>query len=73
MPVTLENLDEVFTYHPPDDQQQTSYAAINDAAKEFARVILRFAPNCADRQAAIREVRNARMIANAAVALKGKV
>lgn len=73
MPVTLDNLDDVFTYHAPTPEQQEAYRAINDAAKQLARVILDHTPACADQQAAVRLVREARMTANAAVALGGAV
>lgn len=73
MPVTFDNVDDVFTYHAPDADQQEAYTAINEAAKNLAVVILDKTPACADQQAALRQVREARMTANAAVALRGKV
>lgn len=65
---TLDNLDDLFSYHPPDGTTEQRYVAINNAAKEFARIILTHAPDCADRAAAVRLVREARMVANAAIA-----
>ena len=70
MQVTLENLDEVFTYHTPTSQQQSDYEAIRYQAKILAMVILARCPNCADQQAALRLVRESVMTANAAIALK---
>lgn len=73
MPVTQENLEDVFTYHPPDDAQKVAYAAIRESGMGLARAILNAAPPCADQQAALRLVREAVMTANAAVALRGRV
>lgn len=66
-------LDEVFTYHPPDQQDATKYQRLREAAREFSKVIVENTPACADRMAALRKVREAVMTANAAVALKGAV
>lgn len=71
-PMTSEQiLHELFRYHPPTDEQLPKYAAINQAAKNFAEVILQNCPVSADRSAAIRLIRDARMTANASVALNG--
>jgi hypothetical protein len=73
MPVTADNLGEVFRHHAPTTEQVEHYHAIRQAAMTLAETILRHAPSCADQQAAIRLVREAMMTANAAVALDGKV
>lgn len=73
MPVTHDNIDDVFTYHPPKGDAPQRYAAIREAAKAFARAILENTPSCADQAAAIRHVREAVMTANAAVALDGRI
>lgn len=74
MPVTRENLEDVFTYHPPEnDDQRAAYGAIRERARRLVETILDCTPTCADQQAAIRLVREAVMTANAAVALKGLV
>lgn len=65
---TLDDLDDLFTYYQPTQAQVAHYAAINQAAKELARVILSVVEPCADRDAAILKVREARMLANAAIA-----
>lgn len=72
-PLTPEDLVEIFTYHPPDAEQQVAYHLLREAALEFSRVILKTVPPCADQSAAIRHVREAVMTANAAIALKGRV
>jgi len=66
-----EIVAEMFKYHPPTDETLPKYAAINQAAKNFAEVILANCPRSADRTAAIRELQNARMTANRAIALNG--
>ncbi len=72
--VNGENIDDVFTYHAPEnDDQIKSYLRLRDEAKRLAGAILDETPVCADQQAAIRKVREALMTANAAIALKGAV
>jgi hypothetical protein len=66
-----EILAELFRYHPPTIENLPKFAAINQAAKNFAEILLQNCPPCADRSAAIRLIRDARMTANAAVALNG--
>jgi len=64
-------LVELFTFHSPDELQQHQMAAIREAAKHFAQVVLRCSPRCADQRDAIRKIREACMTANQAVMLKG--
>lgn len=71
--VTPANLDDVFTYHPPEGADVNDYRDLRAAGKHLASEILRVTPVCADQQAAIRKVREAVMTANAAIALKGTV
>lgn len=66
-----EILAELFRYHSPNEVTIPKYAAINQAAKNFAEVILQNCPTSADRSDAIRKIREARMTANAAIALNG--
>lgn len=64
-------LNELFSYHPPTIESLPRFSAINQAAKNFAEVVLSNCPPSADRSDAIRKIREARMTANAAVALNG--
>ena len=73
MPVTKDNIADVFTYHAPKPDQLPKYEQLRRAACDFANVILELTPMCADQQAAIRLVREAVMTANAAIALEGKI
>jgi hypothetical protein len=71
-PMTMdEKIEEIFTYHPADADQQRSYIAIRDAAKYLAKVIVTNTIGGSDQTAAIRKLREAVMTANAAVALRG--
>lgn len=67
--VTLENVKEVFTFQN-DPARVPKYVAIRESAMAFTVMILNYAPDCADRSAAIRLVREAVMNANAAIALE---
>ena len=72
MPFTDEQLEDMFTYHSPTAEQLPKYAAINTAAKAFAKAVVDNTVPCADQSYAIRKIRDARMTANAAVALDGR-
>ena len=73
MPVTIVNVDDVFSYHAPSKDHLVVYENIRSAAREFAKVLIDNTPPCADQQAALRHLREAVMTANAAVALQGSV
>lgn len=65
-----EEIENVFTYHSPTDEQRQRYQAIRDKAKELAFVILTNTLPCADQSAAIRKLRECVMTANASIALE---
>jgi hypothetical protein len=64
------DIEELFTFHPPTGDQPDRYVAIRGAAKVFANTVLSNCPSCADRAVAIREIREAVMVANASIALE---
>lgn len=66
------NLEAIFTYHAPTEEQLPKYQAIRCAALEFAEVVVRNTPASADQTAAVRKIREAVMTANAAIALNGQ-
>jgi hypothetical protein len=68
--ITVDNLEDVFRYHPPDAKRAAQHDKVNNAAIAFARVLLAETPECADRSAALRSVREARLWANSALALE---
>ena len=67
----VDKTAHVFTYHPPTPETLPKYEALRSAALAFARVIEANVPSSADRTVAIRKVREAVMIANAAIACGG--
>lgn len=67
------DLEHIFTYHAPSAEQVVQYAAIRDAAKEFARVLIDNTPASADQSTAVRLLRECVMTANASVALGGRI
>ncbi len=66
--MTKEDLKNLFTYHAPTGDQAERYEKINAAALNFAEVVIENTPKCADQTAAIRQIREARMTANSAIA-----
>lgn len=66
--MTTVDLDNLFNYHAPTDDQIPKYNAIREAGRMLASVILKQTPASADQTAAIRKVREAVMTANAAIA-----
>lgn len=73
MPVTLDNVKEVMSYHAPSPEQLEKLEAIREGAIAFATIILKNAPPCADTSVALRKVCEARKDANGAVVLNGLV
>lgn len=70
---SVDWVNEVFTYHAPNDAQKAAYARIRSAAAALALAIRADCPASADRTAALRQVREAVMTANASIALRGLV
>jgi hypothetical protein len=69
--VSEKDLNNWFTYHAPKPEQLPKYAAIRDAGKELATVILKNTPSSPDQTAAIRLIREAVMTANQCIACEG--
>jgi hypothetical protein len=65
--------DYVFSHHSATPEKLAHYTAIHDSAKQFARAILERVPACADRSAALRLLREASMMACAAISLDGRL
>lgn len=70
--VNMQQLDDVFTYHRPNEEQVVRYGALREAARMLAWTILAHCPPSADRTASLRKVREAVMTANASIALNGR-
>lgn len=67
--ITFENLHDAVYWHQPTPEKAERYLKIADACFEFMKIILEQAPDCADRTTALRCAREARMWANASIAL----
>jgi hypothetical protein len=65
-------LDELFSYHAPTAEDIPKYTAINEAARNFARIVRANCVAGVDFYRAIELIRMARMTANASIALKGR-
>jgi hypothetical protein len=63
----------VFSNHPATPAKLEQYTAIHAGAKQFAAVLLAQVPECSDRHAALCLLREASMLACAAVSLDGRL
>lgn len=63
----------VFSHHAPTPEKVKHYDAVHAGAKRFAEVILAHTPASADQTSALRLLREAAMMANAAIALGGRL
>jgi len=62
------DIDNWFTYHAPTAGQVQNYATIRDKAKELAELFDSLLPDCADKTAAVRKLRETVMAMNLAIA-----
>lgn len=65
--------DYVFTHHHATPEKLADYEAIHAGAKHFANVILDRVPDCDDKIAVLQLLREASMLACAAVTLEGRL
>jgi len=70
--LTIENVDDCFTYHQWDAEQMQAGTEVRAALIHAARVILNTVPPCPDRSVALRKLREARMDANSAITHRGR-
>jgi hypothetical protein len=66
--VKQEDINNWFTYHAPTPEKVKVYADIRDKGKELAELFNNSVPDCADKTAAVRELRNTIMAMNLAIA-----
>lgn len=64
-----EEIDHLFTYHD-DKNKVPRYVAVREAAKTFAKILIRATPPGPDQSAAVRLLRECVMTANASIALE---
>ena len=62
------DLDNWFTHHVPSTDQIGSYTTIRNKAKELAELFDSVVPDCADKTAAVRHLRETVMVMNLAIA-----
>lgn len=65
----MDRIDEVFSYHPPKDDQPQRYQELRAKAKELAKLIDSHCPESPERSVALRKLRESVMWANAAIAI----
>lgn len=65
---TQAELDNWYSYHPPEDGQVEVYQAIREKGKELAELFNQHAPSSADSTYAHRSLRNTVMAMNLAIA-----
>lgn len=63
-----EDLNNWFTYHAPTPEQQKAYEVIRSGAKMLAEDFNERCPDCADKTAAMRKLRETVMAMNLAIA-----
>ena len=70
--MTPEQIEFIFTYHPPTPEQQKKYEEVNRIFVEAAKLLDPLMPDGPGKTAAIRKLSDARMGVNAAIALEGR-
>ncbi len=73
MPHDSFDPEYVFSHHHATPEKLAHFAAIHESAKSFANVILKHVPECDDRLAVLRLLREASMLACSAVSLDGRL
>lgn len=66
--MTIRQIENLFTYHPPTADQVRLYQSIRAGAMQFAAVLSANTPLCRESRLAMDRLREAVMWANAAVA-----
>lgn len=67
------DIPHLFTYHPPSPAQQSKYQALRDQAGLLAAAIVDLCPDGSDKTDAVRKLRECLHMANAAIALNGRI
>jgi hypothetical protein len=73
MPSADFDPEYVFSHHHATPEQLAHFETIHRGAKEFAQLILDHVPDCSDRVTALRLMREASMMACAAISLGGRL
>jgi len=67
-----EDIDNIFTYHPPFGSQQERYVAIRDKAKELAHLVNNSCPESREKSLALTNLQQSVQMANASIAIHEK-
>ena len=67
-----DDIEKLFTFQPPTEEMLDHFYAVAQACEAACRVIVEHVPASADRTLAIQHLVDARMRANAAIALDGQ-
>lgn len=70
--MTQEQIDNIFTYHPPFGTQSQRYVTIRQIAKMFAENINALCPESREKSLALTSVQQAVMWSNSAIAVNEK-
>lgn len=69
MPITFQQIDNIFTYHSPKNDQPQRYEEIRTQARHLAHLIVQTTPESREQSLAITNLQQAVMFANAAIAI----
>jgi len=67
--MTFEQIEKIFTHHPPKGTQTHRYEQIRARAKEFGLLIVAHVPDSRERALALTSLQQTVMWANAAIAI----
>lgn len=70
--ITKEEVDDVFEYHKWNEDQIKLGAGVREVLATAFKTIIELVPPSADRSAALRKIREARMDCNSAITHGGK-
>ena len=62
------DVQKIFTYHPPKDDQPKKYEEIRSIARDYAKVITDLCPDSSERSIALTKLDECVMWANASIA-----
>ncbi len=67
-----EEIDNIFTYHPPQPEEIVTYTTLREMGKTVATTINNICPDSIEKTKSIQKIEEAIMWANAAVARHNK-
>lgn len=70
--MTEDQINNIFTYHPPFGTQQERYVAIRDKAKELAHLVNEACPESREKSLALTNLQQSVQMANASIAINEK-